>query len=1619
MYLAADLGLQSDDWPAYEPAAATSDYAQATSLLALAEGESAEGEQANIATLAEFAQALTDAGVRFFGASWCSFCTRQKEMFGTAASLLPYIETTSEVASGADTTLNPTGRPIESLPTWEFQDLERQTGMLTLQQISQQSGIPLPPNIVAINTNLVDFEIELLTADAPGTVANFLNYVNDGDYSNAIMHRFVSGFVLQGGGFKTNSTTFTSADQFTAVPTDPAIQNEYKISNTAGTIAMAKLGGDPNSATSQFFINLGDNSSNLDNQNGGFTVFARLVDEGLISQLNQLFTATNAGGTFAELPVAASSQLMVFESFSGSGTVRGFAFADQNSNGQRDTGEPGSSGVVIYSDANNNGTRDDGELWVAAESDGSYAIVLPAGTHRLRAVVPSGSVQTLPASGAAYTVNVGIGTEVIGRDFGTSSTTALTGLDLLEATDSGTSNTDNITNFNNSSADKRLQFRVTGVQSGATVRILADGVLIGQATGSGEVTVTTDGVTTLADGTRSITAVQVINGTQSAPSTALILTIDSQVPAFTSTPPTQATVGTALSYTVQNPEGSAAGSTYSLDNAPAGATLTPQGVLNWTPTAAQVGLRTFDIVLQDLAGNERRQTLNINVAKEPIVRVRFEVTDANDSPVSTVNIGDTFKLRAYVQDVRSEATGVFSLYQDITYSANLAAVATTNAIVHGPLYGSAPSGDTSTPGFIDEIGSFAPSFTPLGPSEQLLYTVTFTALRSGTLTFTGDAPDNLPFHDIGVYGENAAVPLDEVDFGRTSVVIAASFTANNDNFNFDEDTVNNVLNVLANDVPPPGGTLTIAGVGTPSHGGTVSISGDNLTLIYTPVANFFGEETFTYTVTDGNDVVEATVIVQVHPVNDPPTGVNDSYTVNQDSLNNFLDVLANDLIAPDTNETLEVVSVGATNHGGTAVRGGSGTHILYTPASGFSGTETFTYTLRDSNGATAQATVTVTVEAANDLPQAVNDNFTVEEDSQNNVFDVLANDSTSDVGETLTVTAVSATSHGGTVTIGQDGSLRYTPAANFNGEETFTYTISDGRGGTATAQVRVTVTPVNDPPTANADQFSVQKNSTNVSLDVLANDSSEPDTGETLTITQVTTSARGVTPTISTDQTRILYTPPTDFLGTDTFTYTISDGNGGTATATVTVNIVEYVPSSLSGYVYYDTNNDGIRDSGEQPVVGVTITLTGTDFTGAAVSRQTTTGSDGAYTFTLLPPGTYKLVETQPTGSVNGLPILDGKDTIGSQGGVVSANDEFTITLAEGTNGINNNFAELLGRLLSGKVMANGIALDLSYAGAGLELYAADASGLPTGSVLMRTTTDATGAFEFAGLMPQNYVVQPESQPFLLAGSKSDPLSLSSDNSENNTLSKRGLKADFINFRFFMNSTPRDEFVYSAAGATAATSKWYAADGSWSSYTAIATEYSAQQQTVRVEVTEADGAKKAAQLPISDSRVALLGEEGTQYLVRLNGPASSFNFQPATTSTAAAASDSGAEGEAANSGLSQTLTTEVVGLDSSAFGSEPLGAEGEAAFDPNLNTQVVLPAANLQAVPLQADAVGQDDLSQAQRSAALDELLTQPETLAAASPALDLDPLDREDALLAVDPALDAWLEESLATDWS
>jgi cyclophilin family peptidyl-prolyl cis-trans isomerase len=177
----------------------------------------------------------------------------------------------------------------------------RKAGILLLASCLLTPTLAMAKNVL-ISTSLGDIEIELLEDDAPQTVANFLNYIDNNLYDSTFVHRSVPDFVVQGGGF-----TFIDG-QALAVESFPTIENEFKISNTRGTVAMAKLGGDPDSATSQWFINVTDNADSLDDNNGGFTVFARVVGDGMdivdaINALPRVNANGAGGGPFGELPV--------------------------------------------------------------------------------------------------------------------------------------------------------------------------------------------------------------------------------------------------------------------------------------------------------------------------------------------------------------------------------------------------------------------------------------------------------------------------------------------------------------------------------------------------------------------------------------------------------------------------------------------------------------------------------------------------------------------------------------------------------------------------------------------------------------------------------------------------------------------------------------------------------------------------------------------------------------------------------------------------------------------------------------------------------------------------------------------------------------------------------------------------------------------------------------------------------------------------------------------------------------------------------------------------------------------------------------------------------------------
>jgi len=327
---------------------------------------------------------------------------------------------------------------------------------------------------------------------------------------------------------------------------------------------------------------------------------------------------------------------------------------------------------------------------------------------------------------------------------------------------------------------------------------------------------------------------------------------------------------------------------------------------------------------------------------------------------------------------------------------------------------------------------------------------------------------------------------------------------------------------------------------------------------YTPNAGVTGVDAFTYKVNDGFDDSNVAV-VSVVIVKSAPTAVDDNVTTAEDTAVT-MDVLANDSGNGHALDTSSVTLLSTPARGSAMVNAGG--DITYTPVANANGTDTFTYRVKNDAGATSNtARVTVTITLVNDLPVAADDDFAVLEDSTTSLA-VLTNNGngvdTDPDGDALTISAVGIPDNGGNVAInGTQTGLVYTPAADFFGTETVTYTVSDGHGGTDTATAVVIVTPMNDNPAGRDDAFAVAEDST-TTLTVLADNGNGADfdiDGGTLTIVGVSAASQGGSLSLNAGNTALIYTPFADFFGTETFTYTVGDGLGGTDTATVTVTV--------------------------------------------------------------------------------------------------------------------------------------------------------------------------------------------------------------------------------------------------------------------------------------------------------------------------------------------------------------------------------------------------------------------------------------------------------------------------------
>lgn len=557
------------------------------------------------------------------------------------------------------------------------------------------------------------------------------------------------------------------------------------------------------------------------------------------------------------------------------------------------------------------------------------------------------------------------------------------------------------------------------------------------------------------------------------------------------------------------------------------AVLQANGLVAFTPEADYVGPATFEYTVSDGAGGATQATATVMLA------------NVNDAPRL---YGDTIAgAEDMPLDIGSDA--LLTNDEDIdTPHGNLVITAVGNA-VHGTVQLQAGGSIRFTPD--------ADYNESQGPAS-FEYTVADGdgGVTVGVATLTVSAVNDAPVATGEVV---AAQPEDSV------LAFAPADLLANDS-----------------DVDNTPEQLTISAVGGAVHG-SVSLQADG-SVVFVPELNYSGTASFAYTVADGaGGSTQAVVNLSFNPVNDAPTLTNDVVAAVEDTptVVTAATVLANDTDVDSPHGALQVTAVGNAQHGIVVLEAGG--QVRFTPDANFNGMASFSYTVTDGAGGSSQGTAEVAVAAVNDTPVAQADALASQLEDTNLVLSaglLLANDIDVDAatnGQTLHIASVSALpgqTHG-SVSVTAGGDVLFVPDADYAGPVSFSYTTSDGSGGTSASTVGFDLANVNDAPVLGDDLFSA-KGQTYLVIQpgsLLANDS-DPDapyTHDVLTVTAVSDAQNGQV--ILQGDGSILFTPDVGFAGLAQFTYEVSDGNGASSAAIAQVETVNVAPVAVPEWV--------------------------------------------------------------------------------------------------------------------------------------------------------------------------------------------------------------------------------------------------------------------------------------------------------------------------------------------------------------------------------------------------------------------------------------------------------------------
>ncbi|MBN2024807.1 MAG: tandem-95 repeat protein, partial [Pirellulales bacterium] len=665
-------------------------------------------------------------------------------------------------------------------------------------------------------------------------------------------------------------------------------------------------------------------------------------------------------------------------------------------------------------------------------------------------------------------------------------------VDLAAASDLGYFDDDNVTADNTPtlSADAESQ---------ALVQFYANGTWIGEGIAASPVSITAPA---LADGDHAITATATdLAGNTSAASDPLTITISTTLPAAPTLQLAEASDTGALgdditSYTLVTVEGVAtAGLRVILENTGAETTADATGAFSFTGVPLTFGDNAVTVTAMNLAGNTASFTRTIK---------------QNNAPTQGVDVAP---------DVDEDESPTYHDLTGLFADANLAA------------------GDTLTLSIVADSNTnpdlLTATLNDVSLNPQIIngqLRLALAANQHGTATITLRATDS--------FGES----VDKDVTITVNPVNDAPTLSDSTIIEVEEDSYIDVdLWTRVDDLETDDADLVFEIVAGSAVNGTAELLSDGHTVRFTPTVSTGQLAYFRINVTDTGDGTSAAttkemlLTVTVVAVNDAPVATDYATSAEEDTV---VTVDLRTLVSDEETAVEDLAFTVADAVGGTVVLLGGYT-AQFTPTDGFNGLASFSFTVTDDGldgeGVPKSATAHVTIDYSpvNDAPEAGDDAYAIGEDDALPVDagrNLLANDTDPDAGDTLSATAETITSAlGVSVTIHADGTFVYDPGATFNYladdqsvQDTFSYTLIDGHGGSDVATVTITITGANDAPEAGDDAYIITEDDSlpvDAGRSLLANDT-DPDAADALAaVAETITSALGVSVTINADGT--------------------------------------------------------------------------------------------------------------------------------------------------------------------------------------------------------------------------------------------------------------------------------------------------------------------------------------------------------------------------------------------------------------------------------------------------------------------------------------------------------------------